>query len=81
MKRFRVVSGIWAGALGLLILVSVGARASAPESAQAVLHQESRWLSAIVAGDANTVAAMLSPNFTQSPREANCSIALKSSPP
>ncbi len=29
-----------------------------------MLHQETRWLNAIVAGNATTVAAMLSPNFT-----------------
>ena len=64
MKKFRLVSAMCAGALGMLVLVSVSARASAPAPAAAVLHQESRWLSAIVAGDAKTVAAMLSPNFT-----------------
>lgn len=63
MKRLGVVLAVWAGALGVLMLVSVSARATAPDTA-AVLHQESRWLSAIVAGNATTVAAMLSPNFT-----------------
>ncbi len=64
MKRFRAISAMFAGAAGVLVLVTVSARASAPSSAAAVLHQESIWLSAIVAGDAKTVAAMLSPNFT-----------------
>jgi hypothetical protein len=64
MKRFRMVSAICAGALGVLVLVSASARASASAPAAAVLHQESRWLSAIVAGDAKTVAEILSPNFT-----------------
>ena len=64
MKRFRAISAMFAGAVGVLVLVTVSARASAPSSAAAVLHQESLWLSAIVAGDAKTVAAMLSPNFT-----------------
>jgi hypothetical protein len=35
MKRFRVVSAIWTGALGVLVLVSVSARASAPDPAGA----------------------------------------------
>ena len=30
----------------------------------AVLHQETRWLNAIVDGDAKIVASILSPNFT-----------------
>ncbi|MGA8534949.1 MAG: nuclear transport factor 2 family protein [Candidatus Tumulicola sp.] len=64
MKRFRVVSTILAGALGVLMLTSISTRASAPAAAGAVLHQENRWLTAIVAGDAKTVAAMLAPNFT-----------------
>jgi hypothetical protein len=64
MKRFRVVSAIWAATLGVLVLVSISARASAPDPAAGVLHQEARWLSAIVAGDAKIVATMLSPNFT-----------------
>jgi hypothetical protein len=62
MKRLRIVSTVWAGALALLVLASASARASAPDSAT-VLHQETRWLAAIVAGDAKTVAAMLSPHF------------------
>ena len=64
MKRFRSVLAMCAGALSVFVLVSVSARASAPGPAAAVLHQENRWLTAIVAGDAKTVAAMLSPNFT-----------------
>jgi hypothetical protein len=64
MKRFRAVSVTLASALGVLVLVTASARASAPSSAAAVLRQESLWLSAIVAGDAKTVAAILSPNFT-----------------
>ncbi|MGC2632674.1 MAG: nuclear transport factor 2 family protein [Candidatus Cybelea sp.] len=40
------------------------ARASAPDSAVAVLRQETRWLNAIVDGDAKIVASILSPNFT-----------------
>lgn len=64
MKIFRAISAMFAVAVGVLVLVTVSARASAPSSAAAVLHQESLWLSAIVAGDAKTVAAMLSPNFT-----------------
>jgi hypothetical protein len=40
------------------------AGASAPDSAVAVLHQETRWLNAIVDGDAKIVASILSPNFT-----------------
>ncbi len=64
MKRLRVVSAVCAGSLGLLELASsVSARATAPDTA-AVLHQETRWLNAIVVGNATTVAAMLSPNFT-----------------
>ena len=52
------------GALVALILTPVSADASAPDSAVAVLHQETRWLNAIVAGDAKIVASILSPNFT-----------------
>jgi hypothetical protein len=40
------------------------AGASAPDSAVAVLHQETRWLNAIVGGDGKTVASILSPKFT-----------------
>jgi hypothetical protein len=64
MKSFRNVPAVCAGVLGVFVLVSISARASAPASAAAVLHQESRWLAAIVAGDAKVAAAMLSPNFT-----------------
>jgi hypothetical protein len=61
---YRIGSAVCAGALGTLILTSASAGASAPDSAVAVLHQETRWLNAIVAGDAKIVASILSPNFT-----------------
>lgn len=64
MKGLRIASAVYAGALGALILISASARASAPDSAAAVLHQETRWLNAIVDGDAKTVASILGPNFT-----------------
>jgi hypothetical protein len=39
----------------LIIMMSSSAGASAPESAVAALHQENRWLNAIVDGDAAVV--------------------------
>jgi hypothetical protein len=42
MRRFRVVSAFLAGLLGMLMLASVSARASAPAPAVEVLHQENR---------------------------------------
>lgn len=64
MKGFRIRSAACVGGLGALILMSASAGASAPASAAAVLQQETRWLSAIVDGDAKIVASILSPNFT-----------------
>jgi hypothetical protein len=64
MKDFRIGSVALVGALGTLILMSGSARASAPDSAVAVLRQETRWLNAIVAGDAKIVASILSSNYT-----------------
>jgi hypothetical protein len=61
---YRIASTICVAALGTLVLMSASAGASAPDSAVAVLHQETRWLSAIVDGDAKIVASILSPNFT-----------------
>lgn len=62
--HYRIGSTACVGALVALILTPVSADASAPDSAVAVLHQETRWLNAIVAGDAKIVASILSPNFT-----------------
>jgi hypothetical protein len=58
------IGSVVVGALGTLILMSASAGASAPDSAVVVLHQESRWLNAIVDGDAKICASILSPNFT-----------------
>jgi hypothetical protein len=50
----------------IVSIVPVPANADASPDAQAVLAQESRWLTAIVAGDRRTVDAILSrdPEFT-----------------
>jgi hypothetical protein len=61
---YRICSAVCVTALGALLLMSASARASAPDSAVAVLHQETRWLNAIVDGDTKIVASILSPNFT-----------------
>jgi hypothetical protein len=60
---YRICSAVCVAALGTLLLTPASAGASAPDSAVAVLHQETRWLNAIVNGDAKIVASILSPNF------------------
>ncbi len=64
MEGFRIYSAICLSALATLSLMWGPAGASAPDSAAAVLHQETGWLNAIVAGDAKIVGSILSPNFT-----------------
>jgi hypothetical protein len=64
VKGFHIGSAVCVGALATVILMSASAGASAPEPAAAVLHQETRWLNAIVDGDAKIVSSILSPNFT-----------------
>lgn len=53
---YRIASALCVGALATLILMSASAGASAPDSAVTVLHQETRWLNAIVGGDAKARA-------------------------
>jgi hypothetical protein len=63
VKGFRK-DWVCMGALATFILMPASAGASAPESAATVLHQETRWLNAIVDGDAKIVASLLTANFT-----------------
>ncbi len=62
MNKVRLVSSL--SAFVALLLMPASAPASAPAPVVAVLHQEARWLTAIVDGDAKTIALILGENFT-----------------
>src|SRR5271154_2014467 len=66
MKRVGPLAAMAAPAIAATLLLACPARADAPPAAQAVLAQETRWLTAIVKGDAKTIDAILSkdPEFT-----------------
>jgi hypothetical protein len=61
-RRLRVLSG---AACAIAIFIAPGSRlAVAARSPQAaILHQEARWLEAILNGDRNTIASILSTNY------------------
>ena len=65
MQRFSIAT-LCSVLVFILSIVPAPANADASPDAQAVLAQESRWLTAIVAGDRRTVDAILSrqPEFT-----------------
>jgi Domain of unknown function (DUF4440) len=65
MQRFSI-AGLCSVIIFIASIAPVPATADAPPDAQAVLAQEGRWLTAIVAGDRRTVDAILSrdPEFT-----------------
>ncbi|HEY1682403.1 MAG TPA: nuclear transport factor 2 family protein [Candidatus Tumulicola sp.] len=65
MQRFSIAT-LCSVIVFIASLVPAPARADASPDAQAVLAQEGRWLTAIVAGDRRTVDAILShdPEFT-----------------
>ncbi|MEO7201464.1 MAG: nuclear transport factor 2 family protein [Candidatus Tumulicola sp.] len=65
MQRFSIAM-LCSAIVFIASIVPAPARADASPDAQAVLAQEGRWLTAIVAGDRRTVDAILShdPEFT-----------------